>query len=439
MDHHQKLFKQHIARLLDNTSHILQELSLPGLILSSGEPIFYFEDDHDVPFHPNHHFKHWLPLNSEGHLLIITPGDKPKLLAFQPEDFWHEVKSVTDEFWSSEFTIIPFHKTDDIWEYVSKNFVGFAYHGPQLEKAIDAGLKTKVESLLPQLNWFRSYKSDYEIMCLYEATQKAYLGHQAAKDAFHMGESELGIHHAYLVSARVSEKDLPYENIVGLDEKGAFLHYRDKRDSPRHGKVLLIDAGANCRGYASDITRTHVSKKASPDFRGLLLSMETLQQQLCQQVRAGFSMAELHWESHLGIAKILRDAAIVQQGSPEELVCEGITADFYPHGIGHMLGLLVHDVAGTQSDPLGTPAERDPRFPNLRTVRLLEVGHCVTVEPGLYFIKSLLAARKSKEFSDWYNWNLIDNLAEFGGIRIEDNVVVTETDPRNLTREVFSF
>ena len=254
-----------------------------------------------------------------------------------------------------------------------------------------------------------------------------------------MGESELGIHHAYLVSTRTREIDLPYEDIVCLNEKGAFLHYRDKRDNVRNGDVLLIDAGVNVRGYASDVTRTHVSSGASAEFKGILDSMDGMQQELCTHIKAGITMADLHWESHLGIARILLEAGIISEGSPESLIQDGITADFYPHGVGHMLGILVHDVAGRQINRQGEQGEPDPRFPKLRSVRKLEPGHCFTVEPGLYFIKSLLEARKEKEHSNRYNWSLIKDLENFGGIRIEDNIVIQEKGYRNLTREVFDF
>ena len=112
-----------------------------------------------------------------------------------------------------------------------------------------------------------------------------------------------------------------------------------------------------------------------------------------------------------------------------------LTHPFFPHGIGHHLGIQVHDVAGKQSDPQGTPAPPPEEHPFLRNTRTIEPGHVLTIEPGLYFIPMLLRPLRAGEHAERLDWTLIDALTPLGGIRIEDNVLVTETGHRNLTRE----
>ena len=400
----EQLFVEHIYQLQESTEAILSELNLPGLVIDSGNLDYYFEDDQDKPFRPNHHFTHWCPLRSENSLVVIRVGERPILLSLVPEDFWHEYQPVKGHFWSHAFEIHEFSELKKLWRQLSERFSGFAYHGPQTSAAKEADLQVEVEGLLPRLDWNRAYKSAYEIYCLEEATKLAAKGHSAAKSAFEIGESELGIHHSYLVSSRMRDQDLPYESIVCLNEKSAILHYRNKRDDIRDGNVMLIDAGCNFNGYASDITRTYASDRAHPVFKSILKAMDTLQKRLTTLPEAGMTMADLHWESHLGIARILVDHDVILDIEAEAAVKQQITGDFYPHGIGHMLGILVHDVAGRQVNPSGEQGQPDPRFPKLRSLRKLEVGHYFTVEPGLYFIPMLLDKRRGGDLERHYNW-----------------------------------
>lgn len=429
-----RLFQLHIKAIYTGTLQILEELSLKGLVLGSGSQQLYYGDDQEVPFRPNSHFAHWAPLNSPEHAVVIEPGKKPLLLFHYYDDFWHDNETLDECEWVNHFDVETFSSVAELWGRISK-FSGFAFIGEQVVQAQSVGLVVDCEGLLPRLNWQRSYKTEYEVYCLEQATKIAAKGHLAARSAFEMGESELGIQHAYLVGARLREAALPYENIVCLNEKAAFLHYREKRDHIRNGHLLLIDAGAQFRGYASDITRTWLSESAPAELVEIYQAMQQEQARLASIPRPGMTMADLNWESHLSIAKILLDHGLLQDIGIEDAISEGLTADFYPHGVGHMLGLLVHDVAGRQVNPRGDLGKMDSRFPKLRSVRQLEAGHYFTIEPGLYFIKSLLDKRVGSPLSEHFNWTKIERLSPFGGIRIEDNVLIGKSSTRNITRE----
>lgn len=427
------LFADHVRALQVQTEEILGELKLDGLVLGAGAPTIYFEDDQDVPYRTNHHFRHWCPVEGPEHLVIIRAGEKPLLRVYKPKDFWYEVKPLQNEFWMDAFQIELCDNVDDVWRYLPKGEI--AYHGPDKDKAKASGLRIDVEGLLPRLNWNRVSKTAYEQQCLVDATKTAAKGHLAAERAFRQGGSELDIHFAYLQATRSREIDLPYENIIALNEKGAYLHYADKRDDVHNGKVLLIDAGANARGYASDITRTYATEDAPEEFRALLDDMTKLQMDICSSIKLHMRMNDLHLGTHERIAQVLVNHKILLGVDKEAVMTAGLTQPFFPHGLGHMLGIFVHDVAGRQVTREGVIGEVDPRFPKLRTLRPLEVGTTVTIEPGLYFIKMLLEPYRKGEHAKFFNWPLIERLMPCGGIRIEDNVIIQEDGIRNVTRE----
>jgi Xaa-Pro dipeptidase len=124
--------------------------------------------------------------------------------------------------------------------------------------------------------------------------------------------------------------------------------------------------------------------------------------------------------------------------SPESAVETGVSTAFFPHGLGHPIGLQVHDVAGFQKDDSGGTIPRPASHPYLRFTRTLEARMVVTIEPGIYFIDLLLAKLKEKPQSKDINWNKVDKFRRYGGIRIEDDIVCTSGEPENLTRDAFA-
>ena len=160
--------------------------------------------------------------------------------------------------------------------------------------------------------------------------------------------------------------------------------------------------------------------------------MDVLQQRLAARMQAGRSYVDLHREAHRGVAEILRQSGICDM-ELDAMLEAGVTSTFLPHGLGHFLGVQVHDVAG-QVAPDGSPLPPPSEYPMLRLTRELESGNVVTVEPGLYFIPSLLAELRQKPISGRIDWRAVEALAPFGGVRIEDDVVVHPETPDNLTR-----
>lgn len=429
------LYRDHVATLSARAESALAACGFDGMVVSSGKPFTYYADDQDAPFRRVPHFAHWVPMAGPSHLLIVKRGEKPRLVRHAPEDYWYEQAPLGSPFWASAFEIVECGSTARVWASFPKDGT-FAYVGDEPDAARAAGVSADAlnpKSLIARLDWDRSSKTPYEVACLEEATARAADGHRAARTAFRRGASELEIHHAYVAACASTDAELPYGSIVALDDKGAILHYEGKR-TQRNGKVLLIDAGAMCRGYGSDITRTWCTAEAHPVFRGMVEALDGLQRRLCDAVKPGIPYLDLHLAAHAGIADLLKDHGVLKRGGVDA-VAAGLTRPFYPHGLGHFLGIQVHDVSGRQATPEGGLKPPPAEHPYLRTTRTVEAGQVFTIEPGIYFIPMLLRELRASPHAGDVDWALVEALTPMGGIRIEDNLLVVPSGHRNLTRE----
>ncbi|BFI97277.1 MAG: Xaa-Pro dipeptidase [Rhodanobacter sp.] len=429
------LYTAHLATLRQCADRALALGGFDHLLVAAGSPPGKFLDDQDYPFVANPHFKHWLPLtDAPDSWIAYTPGAKPKLIFVQPRDYWHVVPEAPHGYWVEHFDIVTVRSKEDAVAQLPKG--RGAVVAPACP-AIDGVTADNPQAVLDCLHWHRSFKTPYELELMREANRIGARAHRAAEAAFRAGESELDIHLAYLAAARQIDAELPYASIVALNEHGAVLHYMHfDRTPPAAHRSFLIDAGASCAGYASDITRTYAAH-GHAEFQALIASMDAAQQGFAAKVRAGQSYPELHIHAHHAIAGVLREHGFIRM-SAESAVESGVTAAFFPHGLGHPIGLQVHDVAGFQQDEHGGNLPRVAGHPYLRTTRTLEPGMVVTIEPGLYFIDMLLAELRDRPVATDVDWTKVDAFRRYGGIRIEDDVVCTNGAPENLTRDAFA-
>ncbi|NTS77276.1 Xaa-Pro dipeptidase [Catenovulum sp. SM1970] len=428
------LYSLHIQELQSRTRQVLQREQLDALVIHSGQAKRVFLDDMDYPFKVNPHFKHWLPVTEVPNSWLVVNGeDKPKLIYYQPNDFWHKVIELRDEFWLEHFDIQILTQANEVEQHLPRVLTDYAYIGEHLGVAKALGFEqVNPEAVLNYLHYHRAYKTDYEHECLRRSTEKAVKGHIAAKQAFLAGRTEFEINQAYLNACLHDENQVPYTNIIALNENAAILHYmvRDNQ-APKELRSFLIDAGASYNGYASDITRTYSLKDDA--FADLVKVMDDVQQKLVKGLKPQLKYGDLHVQCHLELAHVLEEFGIINIGA-EQAVEKQITRTFFPHGLGHHLGLQVHDVGGFMADVRGTHVEPPKDHPYLRTTREVEVGQVFTIEPGLYFIDSLLAELKDSSAGKYVNWNKVDAFKPYGGIRIEDNVIVHHTHNENMTR-----
>ncbi|MGL6164505.1 MAG: Xaa-Pro dipeptidase, partial [Aeromonas veronii] len=259
--------------------------------------------------------------------------------------------------------------------------------------------------------------------------------HIAAKDSFMAGASEFEINLAYMKAVGQGANEAPYGNIVAINRNAAILHYTHLSavrvpDAERHS--FLIDAGVDFHGYASDITRTWAWRRG--EFADLIAALDEQQQEIIKEIKPGRRYSELHLQMHHKLARLLQATELVDM-SVDEMINTGVTNVFFPHGLGHFLGLQVHDAGGFMQDERGTHLAAPELFPYLRCTRVMEVGQVFTIEPGLYFIDSLLEPLRQGEQGKRVNWIKVEALRPFGGIRIEDNVVLHANGVENMTRQ----
>ncbi|HQQ77758.1 MAG TPA: Xaa-Pro dipeptidase [Thermoanaerobaculia bacterium] len=432
------LYAQHLVRLAASTARALEETGFDRMVVHSGVPFTYFADDNDAPFRSTPTFAHWAPVEGPYHLLDVVPGKRPRLVRVQPRDYWYAPPAPAPAFVTREFDVVDVATSEAAWKALGNGFARTAFVGGAVDESAAHGFRPEnanPKGLVARLDWERSYKSDWEAEQVAVANAKAARGYRALEKAFRADASEMELHHAYLTAIGDVEEALPYTSIVALDDRSATLHYHGKRGRlPSSSKVLLVDAGATVNGYASDITRTWVKEGVEPVFARLLDGMKALQAKLCLEGRPGLHYRDFHLRAQRYVGELLREVGVLKI-SAEEAVTTRLTFPFFPHGLGHFLGLQVHDVAGRQADRTGTPAPPPADHPALRTVRPIEERMLFTVEPGLYFIPMLLEPVREGPHRAAIDWPLVDRLIPMGGIRVEDNIFVGKDANRNLTRE----
>lgn len=431
-----QLYSDHLRTVCARTDAALAACGFESLAIHSGRAALQFLDDQPYPFKVNPHFKAWVPLTDAPDCWITyRPGARPRLIFVQPQDFWHKPPALPSGDWTAHFEIEVIEQPDQAKPLLA-GLPRCAFVGEWRAQFETWGFaEPNPQALLEHLHWPRAAKTPYELACLRQATAKGVRGHLAARDAFQAGASEFEIHLAYLRASGHTDEELPYPNIVALGANAAVLHYQHREQAaPAARTSFLIDAGAQHAGYACDITRTYAA--TSGEFGALIEAMEQVQQALCAQVRSGVDYARIHLDAHLRIAQVLSEAGIVSL-TPADTVDTGLSQVFFPHGVGHLLGLQVHDVSGFAIAPDGTRKPPPEGHPWLRLTRTLEPGFVVTIEPGLYFIAPLLEQARAKH-GRHIDWQCVERLRPYGGIRIEDNVVCTDGEPENLTRAAFA-
>lgn len=440
------LFRSHIAALSSRYDEALAAHGFDGVLIGAGVPVPVFRDDQELPYRAEPLFLQWAPLTAHpGSALLYRPGRRPVLLVLEAEDYWYQAAPLPTGAWRKQFDVRIVTRRDQISGHLKK---GHRQRGrqrlallgdPQQWRGLDLPGTMNPKTLLTHLDYERAHKTPWEVACIGEATKLALAGHRAVVQAFNAGCSEFEMGLVFLAACGQADHELPYPAIVAANRNGATLHYQHRSRQQLPGKTrhsLLLDAGCSHAGYASDITRTHAARRG--EFASMIRGLDQAQQRLCARVVPGVAFPDLQLAAHHEVAQLLSDWDLVQM-PPEEMVDERVTDAFLPHGLGHLLGLQVHDVGGGLASPRGGELARPARFPRLRLTRPLAPGMVVTIEPGIYFIDSLLAGlKKRRRVARQVRWRDLARLRQFGGIRIEDNVLVTPKGHRNLTREAQS-
>jgi Xaa-Pro aminopeptidase len=280
------------------------------------------------------------------------------------------------------------------------------------------------------LNRVRRPKDDVEVERMRAAAKATRAGFEELASLVAPGRTErelqIDLESAFL---RGGGDFLAFESIVAAGDHAAVLHFSPTARELREGDLLLVDAGAEVRGYASDVTRTYaVGGEFSAEQQLVYDTVRSAGEAAIAACRPGVHWHDVHRTAALVVAEGLVELGVLR-GAPETLVESGTATLFFPHGVGHLVGLGVRDTGP------GSGEAREPQdgLPRLRVDIPLEPRHAWTVEPGIYVVPALLARERGRDDVDW---DRVDRLQGFGGIRLEQNVLVTDDGCELLTAAV---
>jgi Xaa-Pro aminopeptidase len=381
------------------------------------------------------------PYRFEAHseYYYLTDRDRPGgVLAFDPDEGWVDfVAPVTasDRLWSGAPAAEPEGPTTNELEGWLKARSGqsIAWLGTvPVGAAFDAEL---AEELRFELSRVRRPKDRLELERMRTAQRATSAAFAAVVPMLQEGVSEREAQIELEAEAfRRGAEMMAYDTIVGGGVNSAVLHFAPTPRCFQAGELVLIDAGAQYLGYASDITRTYpVGGRLSSAQGELHAVVHAAQRAAIDQCLARVEWRDVHLTAALAIADGLVACGLLR-GDRESLVESGAVWLFFPHGIGHLVGLGVRDAGGT---PLRERRDDPKPYPNLRIDLPLEPGMVVTVEPGIYFVPALLQDPDNRSrYRDQVAWDRVDQMLDFGGIRIEDNVLITDDGHEVITADV---
>ena len=431
------LYAAHVTALESQYAQCLEAHGFAAVVIHGGIARKRSDfDDQYWSLRPTPHLQHWAPVAEPDAALLVAPGRRAVLSRVPSTSFWEAPAAPESTHFEAHFTHLAPTSADALKDHLPPGAVAFV--GEDRAQAARWGIpedRVNPEGLLKSLDALRTRKSAYERACLAEANRRAAPGHAALRDAFFAGaESELDLHLAYLRATGQDDPETPYKNIIATDRNAATLHHiAYGRARGRRAITLLVDAGATCLGYCSDITRTWVrpdGSDAADRFAALVSAVDAMQRSLCAEAAPGLRYEALHDRAHDALGAVLAAHGLLRC-SAEEAVASGVTRAILPHGLGHSLGLQCHDVGCAVLKPRADN-------PFLRNTSVIEAGQVFTIEPGAYFIEGLLRPLREGPHGGLVRWDVVDALAPYGGVRIEDDVYVTGDAARpleNFTRD----
>ena len=368
------------------------------------------------------------PFRAHSEYLYLTDRERPGgVLALDPGDGWVEF-------------VVPVTAKELLWSGLEGDRQGVpegtrpldeleAWVGGRPVRRLGAADDADGE-LRDALIRVRRPKDDVEVERMRVAAEVTRAGFAELVELVEPGRTERELQVALEAAFLRSGGDfLAFETIVAAGDHSAVLHFSPTARELRAGELLLVDAGAEHRGYASDVTRTYlVGGELDARQRLVWETVRRAGEAAIAACRPGVEWRDVHRTAALVVAEGLAELGVLR-GAPETLVESGAVTLFLPHGIGHMVGLGVRD-AGVASDEAREPA---PGLPRLRVDIPLEPRHAWTVEPGIYFVRPLLARNGDRRDVDW---DRVEELLGFGGVRIEQNVLVTDAGCEVLTAAI---
>ncbi|QPH02832.1 hypothetical protein C2857_007050 [Epichloe festucae Fl1] len=279
----------------------------------------------------------------------------------------------------------------------------------------------------------RVVKDDFEVAMIQKANHIASRAHRAVIDRAKTAASEQELYATFLercVSHAAPE--MAYHPILAAGRAAATLHYV-ANNAPLSGKLnLLIDAGCEWNNYASDITRTFpLTGQFTKESRDIYAIVSRMQRECTERIKGGMLWDDLHLHAHrIAVEGLL--ALGILKGHVQEILDARTSAAFFPHGLGHHLGMDTHDTGGNPN-----PEDEDKLFRYLRLRGHVPAGAVVTVEPGVYFCEFIIQPYlDDPAHSKYIDSEVLNKYWDVGGVRLEDNIHVTENGYENLTTAI---
>ncbi len=381
---------------------------------------------------------------------IQKPGGHDQTYSFlpHPDYFWltgfrrtHGVSVYTKADGWIDF-VQPVTRDEKVWEGGGESLPGkdVALFAKWIEgkKSIELGQSLHslsvdpakdIKGVLEAFNEVRRVKDAAEIALVKKIAGIAAQGYAKLPSFIRPGVSERDIQIEYETAVlKAGSEKFPYDCIVGTGTNAAVLHAIPTARVVKDGEMVLIDAGADIADYCVDVTRVYSSGTFSSQQKALydiVLKAQTESIALC---KPGVEWRDVHLMSARVIAQGLKDLGILNISADDAISSEAI-AVFFPHGVGHMVGLRVRDVGGKYN-----PNPKRYGGARLRVDIPLREGYLMTVEPGCYFINALLSDAETRAtYSSEINWAETEKWMNVGGVRLEDDIHVTSGGPENLT------
>ncbi len=407
--------------------------------IRGAELMYRYETDYEFPFRQESNFLYLTGVNEpDYHLILDLENQNYHLFAPKRDEqfaVWHgriKTKEEISELYHPDYL----HYESDLLKVFGdlKPDTIYCLNDEQAEflEDLDRRFQSDTESLSDAITYCRCIKTDWELNQMREASRINNMAHLEAMKAIRPGmfEYEMKAIFDYHQIRNGLMQDA-YNGIHASGPNSAILHYVDNNRQIRDGDLYLIDAGYELNGYASDFTRTYPANgKFTGDQAAIYQIVLESQIKVIEAIKPGIKMEDLHMAAARIIMGGLKELGFLN-GTVDDLMENNMFALFFPHGLGHFLGLDTHDVGGY---PKGVERIDRPGIRFLRVRRELLPGMVITIEPGLYFIPSLLKpALEDDTKKQFLNRDKLEKFFGFGGIRIEDNLIINETGFENMT------
>ncbi len=411
-----------------------------GVVFIQGsETMYRYKTDYEFPFRQESNFWYLTGAN-EADCSLVLDLKKEEYHLFVPKRdaqyaVWHGYVK-TKEQYQKEYKPDHLHYQNDILHVLNtiKPDTVYCLTDEQAEfiEDLDRGFNVETEALADALTFCRVLKTDWELDQMREACRINDLAYLEVIKSIKPGMNEYEIK-AIFNKVQIENGLLQdaYNGIFASGVNASILHYVENNSPVSDGDLFLMDAGFECNGYAADYTRTFpVNGKFTDIQAGIYQSVLNAHTEVIESIRPGVKMEDLHLMAARIMMGGLKKLGIIK-GEIDDIMEQNIFALFFPHGLGHFLGLDTHDVGGY---PKGVERIDRPGIKFLRARRELMPGMVITIEPGIYFVPAVLEpAMEDPEKVKFLNVEKVKSLLNFGGIRIEDNIVVTEDGFENMT------